>query len=331
VLTPLASVDLNLLLALDAMLEEGNVTRAASRIGISQSAMSHALRRLRRQLGDPLFVRVGNAMRPTRQAKGLRVPVKEAVRQIERVLAPRPEFRPAVLERSFRILAGDAAQLLMIPALARRLAALAPKARLEIQDLSWSHFGERLASGDADLALCWAGDLEPSRAIAREPIFTDRHVCLVRADLEGVPDPLDWATYATLGHLVLLPRGTEYPLTRQIDNALERRGLARRRCVTLNSVLLVAEVLATSDYVATVTERAATLLCRSFPLRAVRPPFRTPRFEISALWDVRHGEDSAHGWLRGLIREIGAQLEAAAPAGGSSSDRSRSRLARRSR
>lgn len=307
----LAAVDLNLLLALDALLQEGNVTRAARRVGLSQSAMSHALRRLRHLLSDPLFVRVGNTMRPTPRAQSLRQPVQEVLTQIERVLAPPVDFRPETLEREFRILAWDYLQLVLIPELVSRVAQIAPHVRLEVQDVQVPHFQERLSTGDADCAVSFVGDLDLPASIERVALFTDRLVCLVRDDLAGVPMHLDWETYASLGHLLSIPRGTEYPVTVAIDRALARRGFKRRRCLTVTGVLLIPSVLPRTDYVATVGERVADLLCRNFPLRKVYPPFRRTDFPISLLWDRRYGQDPAHAWLRSLLREAGQSLAAA--------------------
>ena len=219
-MSTLSSIDLNLLVAFEALLEENNVTRAAARTGVSQSAMSHSLRRLRRLLGDALFVRVGSAMRPTPRARELRQPVREALQRVEQVLAPPVAFDPQTFDGSFRVLAGDGTQVLFVPALSRRLGELAPRARLDVRELVQGQLVEHLASGDADLALCFAADLELPASLVHEPLLADRLVCVVRQDLEGVGDRLDWQSFAALGHVMFLPRGTAYPITQTIDRAL---------------------------------------------------------------------------------------------------------------
>jgi DNA-binding transcriptional LysR family regulator len=251
-------------------------------------------------------------MRPTPRARALRQPVREALQRIEHVLAPPAEFEPATYDRSFSVLAGDGTQVLFVPALSRRLGERAPRARLDVRELVQGQLVERLASGEADLALCFAADLELPASMVHEPLLRDRLVCVVREDLEGVGDRLDWESFAALGQVVFLPRGTAYPITQSIDRALQRRGLERRRCLTLQTALLIPAVLSESDYVATIPERSADHLCRWFPIRKVEPPFRHTDYAVSTVWDVRHREDPAHRWLRSLVREIADSLGPAA-------------------
>lgn len=304
-LSDLASVDLNLLVVLDALLTENNVTRAARRIGISQSAMSHALGRLRRLLDDPLLVRVGNEMRPTPRAKSLRQPVAQALRRIEEVLVPE-DFHPEKMERTFRLFASSAVQPWLVPALAHRLSVQAPQAQLEVHDDSKANMVPSLSNGEGDLAVSFADDLDLPASICREILFSDRHVCVVREDLAGVGAALDWEQFAALQHVVALPRGSEYPVTANVDRALERRGLTRCRRVTVTGVLLIPPILAGADYVALVSGRTAAFLCSMFPLRQVEPPFGRDRYEVSMLWDVRYGGDLGHQWLRDLLHQVAA-------------------------
>jgi DNA-binding transcriptional LysR family regulator len=309
----LSSIDLNLLVALDALLEESNVTRAAARSGVSQSAMSHSLRRLRHLMKDPLLVRVGNCTRLTPRAHSLRHPVRDAIAKLEAVLATSEGIDPLGLERTFRLQAYDTTQLLVVPALSRQLEECAPRVRLEIQDLTLSNFSERLSAGDTDLALFWLADVELPSWVAQEPLFTDRHVCLVRRDLPGVGQVLDWPTYARFKHVVVQPRGTEYPLSREIERALEERGFERRKSLTVSGLLLVPAVLSSSDLVAIVSERSADILCSCFPLRKVEPPFVSVAHEVSMFWDARLGQDPAHRWLRKLIIELCVNIDRVQP------------------
>lgn len=304
----LASIDLNLLIALDALLEESNVTRAASRIGVSQSAMSHSLRRLRYLMSDPLLVRVGNRMQLSQRARILRPQVREAVRRAEAVLTPPREIEPAQLERTFRIQCYDTTQLLLLPKLSRRLEATAPGVRIEVQDLSIDRLVERLSCAETDLALFWLADLELPESIAREPLFTDRHVGLVRQGHPALPGPLEWPAYARLRHLVVLPRGKAYPLSQTIESGLAEHGFERRKSMTLSGLLAVPEVLAATDDVAVVSERAADLLGRWFPLQKIELPLASTRHEVTMVWNTHQAHDPAFRWFRKQVADLCARL-----------------------
>jgi DNA-binding transcriptional LysR family regulator len=314
VLQNLAGMDLNLLVVLRALLEERSVTRGAARVGLTQSATSHALARLRRLFEDPLLVRVGKEMRPTPKARALHQPLVELLDRIGALVETSREPRPEAIDRTFRILASAVAQLVIVPELLRRVTAEAPRARLEVHDLSPAHAALEAVTREVDLAICFTSDLELPATLAAEPLFTDRHVCLVDRDLP-VPERLGWAEYARLGHVVCLPRGSDYPLTRALDQQLEKRGLARLRRLTVSGGLLLPAVLAGSELVATVSEREAEFLCRWFPLRKVEPPFRDTALIESMVWDTRFGADAAHGWLRAVLRAVAAAAGAPARAG----------------
>lgn len=307
----LSATDLNLLVALDALLEEANVTRAAARIGVSQSAMSHSLRRLRHLMNDPILTRVGNEMRPSARALALRAQVREAVLKAEAVLAPPEQVDPRTLKRTFKIQAYDTTQILLLPGLAQRLEIEAPRVRIETQDLSLVRLVERLSAAETDLALFWTADLEIPESIVSESLFADRHVALVRQGHPCLPGPLDWATYAAFRHLIVLPRGTPYPLSRAIENAMADQGFERKRSLVVSGLLAVPAILAATDHISIVSERAADILSGCFSLVKVEPPFATMYHNVSMLWATRHGQDPALRWLRRVIQELCADLDQA--------------------
>ena len=297
----LAQVDLNLLVTLQALLEEGSVTAAAGRLALSQSAVSHALRRLRRQFGDELLVRRGNRMVPTAEALRLQRPLGEALARVTAVLRRERELDPGRIERAFRLLAVDSAQIVLVPGLVRALRDLAPRASLEVQDLPGDEIAALLARGEFDLAVCYAGDLELPPQVRSETLFTARHVCLVRADLD-LPERLSWRRYASLDHVVHRPRPSRYRFSTELDRELSRRGLQRRRLITVSSTLVIPEILLACDAVALLTEHEADECCARYPLRKVSPPFAARPFAESMLWDSRCIGAPAHRWLRELCR-----------------------------
>lgn len=304
----LSSIDLNLLVALDALFEEGSVTRAADKVGLSQSAMSHKLSRLRHLFGDPLFTRVGNQMHPTATAQKLRTPLSKALRQLQRALDEEAAIQLGMLERTFHVLASSDVQLALMPKLAAALAQHAPRSRLEVQDVPLGEIADRLVRGPADLAVVYPADLDLPRTIHQEPFVNNRMVCLLRRDLPGIGERLSWEEYGKLGHVVVVSGSKTFPLTVGIDRAMRRRGLERRRCLTVSSDQLLPALLMESALVATISERSADFLCEWFPLRKVEPPFRSVEYEVSLLWGKRLDEDPVHRWLRSLVRDIGEEL-----------------------
>ncbi len=299
--TQLGGVDLNLLAKLHCLLEEGNVTKAAHRAGVTQSAMSHALRRLRQLYQDALLVRDGNEMLLTARARRLRAPLRQALAGIETVVNEAAEFSPADLTRTFRVAAVDVAQIVLVPALLALLDEEAPNVELEVEDLPRGEIGESLRSGEFDLAICFADDLDVPLTVDRIELFEAKHVCVVREGLE-VPKKLSWRGFAALDQVVSRPRHSGYQFSRALDLSLERRGLVRKRRVTVSNGVLIPSLLVDSDSVAILTEHEAEFYCRRYPLKTVRPPFEQTRFFESMLWDTRFGADPEHRWFRDLCR-----------------------------
>ena len=196
----LAGVDLNLLVALDALLAERSVTRAAGRLGLSQPGMSNTLARLRKLFGDPLLVREGMALVPTPRAEALRQPVREALSLIQQALAGRPGFDPARDRATFTVSCSDYSLLMLIGPLVRRLAAAAPG--LTIQVLPRVANAVRLLrDGEANLVIEPA-EIMPGVTLPSLRLFADRWVCCVWAGTAEVGEQMTMETYLRLGHLV---------------------------------------------------------------------------------------------------------------------------------
>ena len=196
----LASVDLNLLVAFDALMDERSVTRAASRLSLSQPGMSNTLARLRKLFGDPLLVREGMALVPTPRAEALREPVREALGLIQQALAGRPGFDPARDRATFTVSCSDYSLLMLIGPLVRQLAAAAPG--LTIQVLPRAPDPVRLLrDGDADLVIEPA-EIMPGVTLPSQRLFADRWVCCVWAGTAEVGDEMTMEAYLRLGHLV---------------------------------------------------------------------------------------------------------------------------------
>ena len=293
--------DLNLLLALDALLKEQHVTRAAMRIGLSQPAMSNALARLRDLLDDPLLVRAAKGMVPTPRAERLREPVRAALRAIERAVSDEDAFVPATTQASLDLTTSDAIGMLLLPRLGERLRKEAPGISLHVHAMNeeegpW----EGLESGRIDLV---AGVYDSPPAGVRDlPLYEERFVCVMRAGHPLAGKPLSLRQYVELPHiLVLTSRSGLGPSL--VDRSLEQRGLTRRIALTLPHFLLAPFIVAQSDFVILFPSRLAAHFAALLPVRIAAPPLPLPSYTIRLYWHERAHRDPANGWMRGLVQE----------------------------
>ena len=290
--------DLNLLLAFDAMWTERHVTRAARRIGLTQSAMSHALGRLRAQLDDPLFQTSPRGLLPTARAHALAPAIAEALGIVRRAVALDHRFVPATLERTFTVGTTDYAELVLLPRLVARLQREAPRARLVVRPIAGA--GEReLLSGEHDLAL---GVAAPQAAGLRsEVLFRDRFVSLLRAGHPAARRPLTLARFVELPHVLVSPQGQGEAA---VDVALRQRHLERRVVVRVPHFLSAPLVIAESDAIITLPERVARAVAAQHRLVMRKPPVSLAGFSFSQLWHTRNDDDAAHQWLRELLYAV---------------------------
>jgi len=309
-LASLAALDLNLLLLLDALLHDPHLTRAAAVVGLSQSAASHALARLRAHLGDPLLVRDRARLVPTPRAESLREPLARALEALALALSPPAAFDPATSRRRFVIAAADYAQLVALPPLVARLASEAPGIDLVARDIGAAPFSESLAAGDFDLAIGPPASVRTKTpagatpgAIRERRLFTERFVCVVRAGHPRVGRRLDLDTFVALPHAFVAPRGTAGGI---VDDVLAERGLSRRVSLMVQSFLVAPWAVASSDLVITLAERLARAFQSQVPaaLRVLEPPLPLPRFTMSMLWHDRAHDDAGHRWLRKLLVDV---------------------------
>jgi DNA-binding transcriptional LysR family regulator len=296
----LAATDLNLLVAFDALVAEGSVTRAASRVGLTQPAMSHALARLRRLFGDPLLVRTPNGMVPTVRAKELIVPIRNALGQIDGALRSPGAFDPRTARRTFSIACVDFGSMVVVPLLYARLRAEAPQIDLHVRPLRGDQCERQLSEGELDLGIGVFADHE-ARAVVRQKLFDERFVCIVRAGHPAVGASLSLAEFVALDHALIAPRGTPGG---QVDRSLAEHGLRRRVVLVVPHFLAAPMVIARSDLILTVAERIARAFSTMLPLRIVDPPLPLPGFTVSQYWHERQARDPAHAWFRGLVADV---------------------------
>lgn len=308
----LAGVDLNLLVALDALLTERSVTRAANRVGLSQPGMSNTLARLRKLFGDPLFVREGLTLVPTPRAESLGQPIREALALIRHAIDERPGFDPADDRATFVISCSDYSLLMLIGPLVRRLAAEAPGVTIEVLPRS-PEAVRLLRDGEVDLVI-EPLKIMPAAALPTRRLFSDRWLCCVWEGTTQVGDRMTMDAYLRLGHLVYsMGRGQPISLA---DQHLAQARVPRRIEFTVESFLLAPFLLQGTDLVTLVLERAAPHLRRTAAVRFLEPPLDLPPITEMLWWHPRHTADPAHAWVRARIGEIAAELDTTGPSRG---------------
>jgi DNA-binding transcriptional LysR family regulator len=303
----LRSIDLNLLLALEALVEERHVTRAAKRLGLSQPAMSNALARLRRTFDDPLLVRTPGGMAPTPAAQSLMVAVRAALGQLRAALEERPCFDPAASRRTFHLLANDYAEIVLLAPLVGALRAEARGIALRVQRPR-SVFQPPPAGALADAFDLAIGFFPDATALAEGMrsalLWEERNVCLARVGHPSVGGRLSLEQYAAAEHVAVFYKAQGPGL---IDTLLAQQGYSRRPAVLVPHFASVPFLVASSDLIATIPERLALNFARLLPLRVLRVPLAIPPFRLAMLWHERREADPAHRWLRGFIAGAAAR------------------------
>lgn len=302
--------DLNLLLAFDALWTERHVTRAARRVGLTQSAMSHALARLRTQLDDPLFVTTPRGLMPTPRAHALAPPLAEALTLVRNAVKP-PQFVPATLQRTFTIGSNDYGDVALLPQLVARLEREAPGVRLILRPLVGD--GERaLLDGQHDLMFSVPHPTAPD--VFGETLFHDHFVSLLRADHPAARRPLTLDRFVALRHLLISPQGMGEAA---VDVALRARGRERVIAVRLPHFLSAPLVVAQTDLIVTMPERVARAVAAQQRFVVRQPPVELPSITFNMFWHARNDADPLHRWIRTLAATVarGKQAHAQARAG----------------
>ena len=306
----LRNVDLNLLVALDALLAERNVSKAGRRIGLSQSAMSAALARLRVVFRDPLLVRSGRNLALTQGAEELIIPIRQILGRIEQTILERPQFNPATASRSFSISASDYATLVLLVPFVRRLLVEAPNVTIHILP-RFRDVAQVLKTDQADVVI------EPRELLAdirfpSQVLFGDRWLCAVDAKNPHVrTNRLTMKQYMQLPHLVY-SIGTDRQLN-LADQHVGQLGLRRRIDVTVESFLLVPFLLEGTSMVSLILERAARRLAGMTRVRTLKPPLLLPDIHEALYWHPRHTSDPGHRWLRERLAVIASELHPRGP------------------
>lgn len=298
----IGSFDLNLLKAFDALYAERHVTRAGLRIGLSQSAMSGALTRLRELLADELFVRTPLGMQPTARADDLAGPVSDVLRLVRNALRA-DGFEPAIAERAFTVAMSDYAAFVLLPPLLSRLGVEAPGIDLRVRGM----FGREeavdlLDSGEANLAV--GVPVEASARILTRPLLREGFACIARGGHPAFVDGINLEAFLAVPHLLVSPEGDRAGL---VDHKLAKLGLERRVVLSLPQFLVAPFVVTETNLIATLAARVAhRFAAMDIGIAVHETPVALSDWPLALMWHRRADEHAATIWLRNIIAEVAA-------------------------
>lgn len=293
------TLDLNLLMALDALLVERNVTRAAARVGLTQSAMSHKLRRLRELFHDDLLVGGRQGMVPTERALALAGPVRRGLLELHAAVRITAPFDPTTARRDFTIVSSDYADFVILPRVIEHLSRHAPGIGIRIRPPAASNAHD-LEDGSADLVMGMAVE---GSSLKQRAVFEETFVTIARPGHPALADDegsISLSRYVELGHVLV--SADDGPGI--VDRVLAGQGLSRRVVLRTPYFVGVPFMVARSELVATIPRALAEEAATVVPLRVLPPPLPLPSFRVTMTWHERAHRDPAHEWLRELSRRI---------------------------
>jgi DNA-binding transcriptional LysR family regulator len=300
----LAAIDLNLLIAFEALLEQHSVTKAAEQLQIGQPAMSAALSRLRILFEDELFVRLGRQMQPTLKAQAIAPGILAALQQIRQAITVSQTFEAKSSDRTFAIGSSDYTSFVLVPPLLEFSHQTAPSINFRMIGFEKDRIGDLLEQGEIDVALGVFPN--PPRQTQWEPIFEERFVGIARQGHPALQQgPMSLETFAQLSHaLTTLRRDT----TGAIDKALNEQSLERRIAFTTPHMMILPFAIASSDLVSALPRRIALRLATVCDLTIFELPIKTKPWAVSILWSTLSDRDEANRWLRDTIKAIAQKI-----------------------
>lgn len=296
----ISSIDVNLLVAFDAILKERNITLAANRVGISQPAMSNALTRMRNIFNDRLFVRTARGMEPTPYAEQLASPISGACALITKALQIDAGFDPATSARSFTFYMTDIGEIVFLPTILAYLKGDAPRIGIKVVRIPERDIQDAMTSGDVDLAVGLFPSLQAG--FFQQRLYKDTFVCIVRADHPKIKTSLTKRQFMEVPHAVVSSAGTGHGAA--VEKIIADQHLNRRMALAVPHFLSLPVVIAQTDLIATIPHRMALSLAGFSPIKVFKPPIKIPSFDIKQHWHERYHHDAANKWMRSLIAKL---------------------------
>ncbi|HEY9102340.1 LysR family transcriptional regulator [Chitinimonas sp.] len=298
-------IDLNLLAAFDALMNERNVTRAATQVGVSQPAMSAALSRLRKLLGDPLFLRSADGLLPTPRARELAAPISQALRQLEATLVRKPEFVPHEAKLTINLGLSDYPAFVLLPSLLAALEEQAPGILINVHAFNdRDHAVDLLDAGAIDAAI-GVPPTHPEGRILTRPILQDEFVTIIASKHPAARRGMDMETYLSLPHALVSPEGQRHGL---VDQALAQQGEQRTLVLTLPQMFALPTIVASTRMTGTVLKRIALNSPSARKLAFFPPPVALPEIVFHLIWHRRSDSNPAQQWMRTLIESVATAL-----------------------
>lgn len=299
--------DLNLLRVFVALMEERSVTRAADRLGITQPALSNALARLREMLVDPLFIRERYGMLPTQKAEALAPVIVAALSSLDGAILGQQAFDPAKAQQLFTLAPNGYVEFVLMPALVARLRERAPDIRLRMTPFGTDLVETGVISGNTSAV--FGRIVDPPDNLVVQHLMDDGLACVLRADHPQVTGQrISKQQYEQLRHVNMLPAGR---LRTGVFKALEQHGLRRDVVVSVTHFLAIPDIIAVSDYCATLPRLICRRLAGDKRLKVVPTPVDLGTFPMEMAWHVRYRDDPAHQWLRAQIVEVASEVSKA--------------------
>jgi DNA-binding transcriptional LysR family regulator len=298
---PVNRVDLNLLPIALALYDELSVSRAAQALGMSQPAVSMALRKMRATFNDPLFVRAPRGITPTPRAHALIAVARPLVSQLQQGLFVEEQFNPSVSTRPFTFALSDVGEMVFLPKLLERLRAQAPRAGIRSVSMPPHQIAEGLEKGDIDLTIGYFPDLT-RQSFFQQRLFTHHFACLMRAGHPLRAKRLTLETFLAMEHAVVRAEGRSQEI---FERFLERKKISRKIVLLTPHFLSLPMIIARSDLVTTVPHALALYFSRLSPdLVIARPPFDIAGFDLKQHWHRKYHNDSRNQWLRKQVAQL---------------------------
>jgi DNA-binding transcriptional LysR family regulator len=306
-MTELRNFDLNLLLAFKLLVEESSVSRAAEKLFVSQPAMSHILRKLRRQLDDPILVKTSAGMAPTPRAQALLEPIAGILRGVERVLRTPDQFSPADSQRRFVIATSDYVEFTLLPKLTEAINKRAPNIEIHVRHPINKRPETAIEEGEIDLVIGFDAIFNLPSYFCHQKLFSDKIVCIARQEHPNISgNEMSFEQFIASRHMLISRRETGTGL---IDDYLEERGLVRKTSLVVPNFLSAPWIVANSDLVLSLPLRIAEQFARLAPLKIFPVPIDLPTYDLIMIWRPQQEKEPDHQWLRGEILEICRDFE----------------------
>ena len=297
-----SSIDLNLLSVFQEVYRERQISAAARRLGLTQSAVSNALARLRRTFGDELFVRTAHGMQPTPLAQQMAEPIGAAMAQVALALSQRSRFDPATSNRRFTLAMTDVGEVYFMPVLIERCRACAPNVEIASIRANGLTLKDDMETGRVDLAIGAFEDV--SEALYHRALFRQRFVSMFRKEHPLARGKVDLARFVAASHLIVDAAQSPYD---RINGLLEKAGVTAGTRFRVPHFTAVPYIVSTSELVVTVPQKLAESAASPFGLKWIEPPLALPALQTNVFWHRRFNHDPGIQWLRGLIADVFAE------------------------